>query len=904
LDDDHDSEHDSNDYWDDDEKPQRKESMAQFAERQYRNVVHFFVEDWFLSAMLGIITAILSISTDVAIEYILHYRRHLYELTNGHHAYLGFAMWILFATVLVTCAALVCHALGKQAVGSGIPELKVIMHGFVLKNYLSLKTLTAKVIGLTLTLGSGMPVGKEGPFVHMGAIVASLLNKATSACQYNAFFSNEGRQMEMLSSGCAVGIACTFSAPAGAVLYGIESTSKYFAVKNYWRSFFATTCAALIFRFAIAAIVPQHIAGTITAYYQTNFPNEVFLIEEIPFFILLGIGCGLMGASFIWLHRRVSLFKKKNRAFRAVFGRSPIVFTTLFAMVVAILTYPEGFGRYIAGQYTFRETLADFLANCSFSLTNVSSNGCPSEMIEHWTGGGTGEFHPLLTLFSYLLVYVSSSRILNAGRTFWDTPCTRRPSKMLELLKYFRYFQYFLIAICVTLYIPAGIFVPCFVIGACAGRIVGEVLIMYWPDGFRGPEGPQIYPGLYAVVGAAAYTGAVTHSLSIAVIVCETTGQLCALLPVLIALMIGNAICSFLQPSIYESIINIQGYPYLVDLPPSRVSVHTMKVEKVMVKDIVFITRDTTYMELREILLETPNLRSYPFVTDRRSMTLLGSVARKYLCYLLVKHLGPEPGIQMHKRKSRTASELLHTIGQFRRGSNFNSNATHNGTSQHGFLTDRNISGNTLLAHSPLHENQGERGPLASLLYSQNDSFEAPVVSFHELMAYIVLLNANDTLAYLQHSLAKRAEILASKLDLDDVAIDPAPFQLVKGTSLYKVHTLFSLLALNHAYVTERGRLVGVVALKEVHTLFSLLALNHAYVTERGRLVGVVALKELREALSNIYSRGAVPIRPRVRTMSSFRVAPDIPDHVAADDIPQITFDMPSSSSSSHGSAA
>lgn len=39
-------------------------------------------------------------------------------------------------------------------------------------------------------------------------------------------------------------------------------------------------------------------------------------------------------------------------------------------------------------------------------------------------------------------------------------------------------------------------------------------------------------------LGAAAYTGAVTHSLSIAVIVCETTGQLSALLPVLIALMV------------------------------------------------------------------------------------------------------------------------------------------------------------------------------------------------------------------------------------------------------------------------------------------------------------------------------------------------------------------------------
>ncbi|VDM62693.1 unnamed protein product [Angiostrongylus costaricensis] len=578
-------------------------------------------------------------------------------------------------------------------ISSGIPEVKVIMHGFVLRNYLTLKTLVAKIVGLTLTLGSGMPVGKEGPFVHMGAIVASLLTKATSACQYNAFFSNEGRQMEMLSSGCAVGIACTFSAPAGAVLYGIESTSKYFAVKNYWRSFFATTCAALIFRFAIAAIVPQHIAGTITAYYQTNFPNEVFLIEEIPLFALLGICCGLMGASFIWLHRRLALFRKRNRALKAVFGRSPIAFTTLIAMIVAILTYPEGFGRYVAGQ----------------------------------------------------------------------------------------------------------------------------ILIMWWPNGFRGSDGPQIYPGLYAVVGAAAYTGAVTHSLSIAVIVCETTGQLCALLPVLIALMIGNAICSFLQPSIYESIINIQGYPYLTDLPPSRLSVHTMKVEKVMVKDIVFITPDTTYMELREILLDTPYLRSYPFVTDKRSMILLGSVARKYLCYLLTKHLGPEPGILQQKRRSRTASELLNTIGQFRliekktqivqrpifsfirfrRGSNLNFNAPNNGSLTQAILTDRNISGNTLLAHSPLHDDQGDRGPLAPLLYSQTETHDVPV-----------------------HTLAQRVQILASKIDLDDVAIDPAPFQLVKGTSLYKVHTLFSLLALNHAYVTEKGRLVGVVSLKEVTFYF------------------------------------------------------------------------------------
>lgn len=39
-----------------------------------------------------------------------------------------------------------------------------------------------------------------------------------------------------------------------------------------------------------------------------------------------------------------------------------------------------------------------------------------------------------------------------------------------------------------------------------------------------------------AILGAAAYTGAVTHTLSVAVIICELTGQLTPLLPVLVSI--------------------------------------------------------------------------------------------------------------------------------------------------------------------------------------------------------------------------------------------------------------------------------------------------------------------------------------------------------------------------------
>jgi chloride channel 2 len=45
--------------------------------------------------------------------------------------------------------------------GSGIPEMKTILRGVVLKEYLTFRTGIAKIVALTAVLGSGMPLGKE-----------------------------------------------------------------------------------------------------------------------------------------------------------------------------------------------------------------------------------------------------------------------------------------------------------------------------------------------------------------------------------------------------------------------------------------------------------------------------------------------------------------------------------------------------------------------------------------------------------------------------------------------------------------------------------------------------------------------------------------------------------------------
>lgn len=103
-----------------------------------------------------------------------------------------------------------------------------------------------------------------------------------------------------------------------AVLYAIESTSKYFAVKNYWRGFLAATCSAIVFRCANFFVTAEQ-SGTITAFYQTRFPTDCFLVEELPIFLLLGFISGLMGSFFIFIHRQISIFRSKNRVYKLIF---------------------------------------------------------------------------------------------------------------------------------------------------------------------------------------------------------------------------------------------------------------------------------------------------------------------------------------------------------------------------------------------------------------------------------------------------------------------------------------------------------------------------------------------------------------------------------------------------------
>lgn len=85
----------------------------------------------------------------------------LYRDLTSSQPYVQYFAWVSLPVCLILFSAGFVHLIAPQSIGSGIPEMKTILRGVTLKEYLTFKTLVAKVIGLTATLGSGMPLGKE-----------------------------------------------------------------------------------------------------------------------------------------------------------------------------------------------------------------------------------------------------------------------------------------------------------------------------------------------------------------------------------------------------------------------------------------------------------------------------------------------------------------------------------------------------------------------------------------------------------------------------------------------------------------------------------------------------------------------------------------------------------------------
>ncbi|XP_072818253.1 chloride channel protein 2 isoform X2 [Vicugna pacos] len=729
-------------------------------------------EDWIFLVLLGLVMALVSWAMDYAIAACLQAQQWMSRGLNTS-LLLQYLAWVTYPVVLITFSAGFTQILAPQAVGSGIPEMKTILRGVVLKEYLTLKTFVAKVIGLTCALGSGMPLGKEGPFVHIASMCAALLSKFLSL--FGGIYENESRNTEMLAAACAVGVGCCFAAPIGGVLFSIEVTSTFFAVRNYWRGFFAATFSAFIFR---VLAVWNRDEETITALFKTRFRLDFpFDLQELPAFAVIGIASGFGGALFVYLNRKIVQVMRKQKTINRFLMKKRLLFPALVTLLISTLTFPPGFGQFMAGQLSQKETLVTLFDNRTWVRQGLMEELEPPGTSQAWSPPRANVF---LTLVIFILM------------KFWMS------------------------ALATTIPVPCGAFMPVFVIGAAFGRLVGESMAAWFPDGIHTDSSTyRIVPGGYAVVGAAALAGAVTHTVSTAVIVFELTGQIAHILPVMIAVILANAVAQSLQPSLYDSIIRIKKLPYLPELGWGRHQQYRVRVEDIMVRDVPHVALSCTFRDLRLALHRTKG-RMLALVESPESMILLGSIERSQVVALLGAQLSPARRRQY--MQERRAAQTASPSDQENPPSPETSVRFQVDTEDSGFpavrgemhkplkpALKRGPSNTTDLKESPTG-NMEQAGIALRSLFCGSPPPEAASESDSDLEGEMTP----------EEILEWEEQQLDEPVNFSDCKIDPAPFQLVERTSLHKTHTIFSLLGVDHAYVTSIGRLIGIVTLKEL----------------------------------------------------------------------------------------
>lgn len=286
------------------------------------------------------------------------------------------------------CGFLV-ERLAPEAAGSGIPQVKGVLAQFPIE--LNLKVALVKLVSTILSLSAGLTMGRQGPTVHIGAAIAAQLSQWVP--------TSPDHRRQMIAAGAGAGLAAGFNAPLAGIL---------FVVEELLRDLSNLTLGTAILASFIGAVVSRLLGGrSLDLNLQlTNFQSS-FTATEIPFYLLLGVLSGLLGALFNQgLLKSLTLYQRLNLSLSVRIGLAGMI----CGCVVALL--PESFHNnnglrelLITGSASWQFTILAFVAY--FILT----------LISYGSGAPGGLFHPSLVLGSALgyLVGVAEFHVLGLG---------------------------------------------------------------------------------------------------------------------------------------------------------------------------------------------------------------------------------------------------------------------------------------------------------------------------------------------------------------------------------------------------------------------------------------------------------------------------------------------------------
>ncbi|CAH0487134.1 unnamed protein product [Peronospora farinosa] len=543
----------------------------------------FLQSSWVFLLLLGALASITAWSIYAGVLIVSRLHQSFTALGEGWlREYLLYILFRVFILLLgVGCTVVVC----PEAVGSGIPEMKSILGGFPLPNYLTGRALIAKCFGLVFALSSGLTIGKEGPFVHLSSIIArQLLNLPL----FEQIRQSNDLTQHMLAAACAVGVTATFGAPVGGVLFSIEVTTSYYVTSNYWRAFFSSVVSVVVFRGLNSLLAGSH--GSL---FTTDFDALPYKNCEIALFLLLAVICGVLAGLLARSYRMILDLKERSMVqflLPLCGGLSPFIYAALVALLFSLVEYPVG--RFM--QLTQHQTINDMFSTKTLTAHEVSNTTHLSvDFGSSWTSPSL-----IMNLFLYVIV------------RFWS------------------------MIISITVFVPSGIVTPVFAIGAVVGRLFGEMIVIL-------SEG-ELSVGGYAVVGAASFTAGATGTISIAVIVFELTGQLSYMIPVLLCVIVGRAVTRSFSLDMYETMARQKNLPQWPDLT-KQIS-YSLSAGDLM-RDVpsFYLVRHQTLASIKHLLDVTSRGKKgkvvdvFPVIDDVRTMIMLGVAIREELESLVVR---------------------------------------------------------------------------------------------------------------------------------------------------------------------------------------------------------------------------------------------------------------------------
>ena len=157
-----------------------------------------------------------------------------------------------------------------------------------------------------------------------------------------------------------------------------------------------------------------------------------------------------------------------------------------------------------------------------------------------------------------------------------------------------------------------GEFAPSLFLGAMLGAALGWAFKIVWP-------GQLAAPGIYALVGMVAFTGAVMHApITLVLMAVELTKSYQAVIPMMIAVMTATMVARMLsRDSIYTAVLKKRGIQFY--LGRDETILQEIHVKQIMRRETAVVPQNLTFDKIVGVVMGNPGLY-FPVVDDRQRL--------------------------------------------------------------------------------------------------------------------------------------------------------------------------------------------------------------------------------------------------------------------------------------------